>query len=85
MAIAMYRHIERVRIDEISRSSASSDAEHALAERVTRSLIKKLFHTYGKALRGDEEPSLVETTRRFFLPPDGEDNKVLRQSDQVLS
>jgi glutamyl-tRNA reductase len=85
MAIAMYRHIERVRMDEISRSSASSDAEHALAERVTRSLIKKLFHTYGKALRGDEEPSLVETTRRFFLPPDGEDIKVLRQSDQVLS
>ena len=67
VAVDLYRHIERIRVQEVLRTQTSCEEDREFADRLTKALIKKLFHAYGNALRIGHDPSLIETTRRFFL------------------
>jgi len=68
----LYRWVERVREAEIVRAGSLEGEERERLDNVTRVLIKRLFHTYGKALRAGGDASLVDATRRLFLSDDGD-------------
>jgi glutamyl-tRNA reductase len=67
LAVDLYRHIEQLRAAEVFRAQTHCDEDRDLADRVSKAIVKKLFHTYGKALRTSDDPSLIEMTRQFFL------------------
>jgi glutamyl-tRNA reductase len=67
IAVDLYRHIERIRVNEVLRAQTHCEEDRDFADRLTKALIKKLFHAYGNALRIGDDPSLIEATRRFFL------------------
>jgi glutamyl-tRNA reductase len=71
LAVDLYRHIEQVRLAEVLRAETCCDEDRASADRVTKAIVKKLFHAYGKALRASDDPSLIKTTRQFFLETAG--------------
>jgi len=41
--------------------------EQQLLDNVTKALVKRLFHTYGKALRAGDETSIIDATQRLFI------------------
>jgi glutamyl-tRNA reductase len=63
----LYRHVEDVRRAEIQRAGALDPRERQLLDNVTKALVKRLFHTYGKALRAGDETSIIDATHRLFL------------------
>jgi glutamyl-tRNA reductase len=71
LAVDLYRHIEQLRVAEVLRAQTHCDEDRELADRVSKAIVKKLFHTYGKALRASDDPSLIEMTRQFFLEAAG--------------
>jgi len=62
----LYRHVEGVRRAEIERAGALHEREQLLLDNVTKALVKRLFHTYGKALRAGDDASVVATHRLFL-------------------
>jgi glutamyl-tRNA reductase len=71
LAVDLYRHIEQLRIAEVVRAETHCEEDRDLADRVSKAIVKKLFHTYGKALRASDDPSLIDMTRQFFLEAAG--------------
>jgi glutamyl-tRNA reductase len=67
IAVDLYRHIERIRVDEVQRARTHCEEDRDFADRTTKALVKKLFHAYGHALRMGDDPSLIQATRRLFL------------------
>lgn len=63
----LYRWVERVREAEVGRAGSLDGEERVRLDTVTRALLKRLFHTYGKALRAGGDALLVDATRRLFL------------------
>jgi glutamyl-tRNA reductase len=71
LAVDLYRHIEQLRVAEVLRAQTHCAEDRALADRVSKAIVKKLFHTYGKALRASDDPALIDMTRQFFLEAAG--------------